>query len=290
MNALILDPLCLERYPIILSFKIPNYHIYTTNDVLSYFELFAKTGRFKNRRKLIEIIEECKNLGLINILEITEMEKTVLVDQNKLKKYFLDSVYRSLIVLESKLSKSYDKVFITDVSSEFEFISKELGVAMFNYNHILYLVQDNKSESEDLRNKIVMLEYEDADWLVSRIFFGIIATLIGVSIYANVEMIFHTINVWGTIILMIFLGVALFIFREKQRLSYGVFEFLSGIAVIIFVFYPDFTLPKNYSADIFIKIIGGLYVMVRGQDNILKSLQGKKLGAWIKRKTGIGDL
>lgn len=68
------------------------------------------------------------------------------------------------------------------------------------------------------------------------------------------------------------------------------FEFLVGVVAIIALFSPnefDFK-AINFNLDFNIKLVGGLYIMVRGQDNIVKSQKDKKFGLWLKDKYGIG--
>jgi hypothetical protein len=36
-----------------------------------------------------------------------------------------------------------------------------------------------------------------------------------------------------------------------------------------------------------LKLLGGLYIMVRGQENVLKAIKNKKLGLWLKDIIGI---
>jgi rRNA maturation endonuclease Nob1 len=105
---------------------------------------------------------------------------------------------------------------------------------------------------------------------------GIGTSLLGTLIYSNIQLLVSTVSVWGTMTLMPLIGILLFWYREKFRLSYGVFEFFVGVIMSYYVFFPIF----NYSTiDVTqgIKILGGLYVMVRGLDNIGKGIGGTKV-------------
>jgi len=99
----------------------------------------------------------------------------------------------------------------------------------------------------------------------------------------------QTLPIWGTTILILLLGISLFVFREKQKVSYGITEFILGAITAIYYlpFWSDYSQIVEHS-DTSLKIAGGLYIMVRGQDNIIKGLQGTKLGLQIKTLTGVG--
>jgi hypothetical protein len=98
------------------------------------------------------------------------------------------------------------------------------------------------------------------------------------------------IAVWILLTVLIFSGFALFVVRERFRLVYGVFELLIGIIVIVSAFLSNhFKMESmHFTLDLGIKISGGLYIMVRGQDNIIKAIKDTPLGIRLKDKYGIG--
>lgn len=96
-------------------------------------------------------------------------------------------------------------------------------------------------------------------------------------------------NVWGTVVVSVCLGIALYIIREKQRMLYGGIEFICGVLAIYSIFQESkFELGEiPYTLEFSVKIAGGLYIMVRGQDNMVKALKGTKAGNWLAKR-GIG--
>lgn len=116
---------------------------------------------------------------------------------------------------------------------------------------------------------------------------GIVVTLVGFFAYSKIDLIINTINVWGTILLIIISGIALFIFREKKRLAYGIAELFAGLLAVILLFPSDFEYSTiDFNLNLGLKIFAALYIMVRGQDNIIKSISGTKLGGIIENKLG----
>ncbi|GKQ75932.1 hypothetical protein KAM447_24400 [Aeromonas caviae] len=58
----------------------------------------------------------------------------------------------------------------------------------------------------------------------------------------------------------------LYWYRERFRLSYGIFEFIVGVIMTYYIFFPNFDYSKLGPVEA-IQILGGLYVMVRGLNN-----------------------
>lgn len=65
-------------------------------------------------------------------------------------------------------------------------------------------------------------------------------------------------------------------------MSYGVFEFFIGLIMTYYVFFPDFSYEKITVVE-GIQIIGGLYVMVRGMDNLSKGVEGTRFETMWKK-------
>ncbi len=68
------------------------------------------------------------------------------------------------------------------------------------------------------------------------------------------------------------------------------FEFIIGVLAIIVIFSSNnFDFSKvTFNLDFNIKLLGGLYIMVRGQDNIVRAIKDTKYGLYLKDKFGIG--
>ena len=82
------------------------------------------------------------------------------------------------------------------------------------------------------------------------------------------------------VVLLIVLGFVLFEVRQKRRQLYGFFELGFGILTIVVCMYPSIIL-ENW--DAYLTIIAGLYVIVRGLDNIHIGSEGKSLGSIFKK-------
>ena len=75
------------------------------------------------------------------------------------------------------------------------------------------------------------------------------------------------LNVWAVTAAALFIAVTLYLIRQHLRLPYGIAEFVFGLVTILRSFQPY----SNYAgvgAGQWLQVIGGLYIMVRGLDNI----------------------
>ncbi|MBI2072003.1 MAG: hypothetical protein HYT81_03015 [Gemmatimonadetes bacterium] len=89
-----------------------------------------------------------------------------------------------------------------------------------------------------------------------------------------------TINVWGTFLAILLLGASLFWFRSRYGLAYGVTEVGVGIVAAARVFWPSFDYSAVTGLEL-LQLLAGLYVMVRGMDNIGRGIAGTRFhGSW----------
>jgi Na+/H+ antiporter NhaD/arsenite permease-like protein len=81
----------------------------------------------------------------------------------------------------------------------------------------------------------------------------------------------------------------LYWYRGRFRLSYGVVELGVGAALVVYSVVkqlPAGTLVESEVAGRVLQMAAGLYVMVRGLENIGKSLADKPSYAWWKKIFG----
>lgn len=90
-----------------------------------------------------------------------------------------------------------------------------------------------------------------------------------------------SLNIWGTGFIALILGVGFYAYRQRARLSYGAFEFFFGWGAVLEVFWPKFDF-QTLDVENLMQIVAGIYVMVRGLDNIGKGVEKTKFEArWL---------
>ena len=139
---------------------------------------------------------------------------------------------------------------------------------------------DKKLESQAKR---ILLSQTRA--LITGILVGIMSNVVALAIWTYRTPIIAKISAWGTFALVILLGIALYALRGRFRFQYGVFEFIFGLVLAVKVFWPDFDYTKLKPTDL-LQTLAGVYVMVRGQDNIGHALKGSRFASYWSKFSG----
>jgi multisubunit Na+/H+ antiporter MnhB subunit len=94
------------------------------------------------------------------------------------------------------------------------------------------------------------------------------------------------------VLMAILLAVAFYWLRCRWRLAYAAIEIVSGIGVIVAIGYVPFTFDPDASSFIYFRyafhtltLMGAIYLLVRGLDNLEQSLP-LKWHAWWRRFFG----
>lgn len=87
---------------------------------------------------------------------------------------------------------------------------------------------------------------------------------------------------WSSIIIIPVTGILFYIIRCRFRFLYGLTEFFVGMFTAIKVFIPLLNFNNiNTTIDTSLKVLGGIYIIIRGMDNIEKSMENsKKIIKW----------
>jgi hypothetical protein len=83
----------------------------------------------------------------------------------------------------------------------------------------------------------------------------------------------HRFPNWLLAVLFLAAGIFVFLLRNRYRLGYGVTEFLVGAFTGLRVLWPKFDMTHLEWEQI-LKVAAGIYIIVRGLDNIGKGLEG----------------
>ena len=114
---------------------------------------------------------------------------------------------------------------------------------------------------------------------------GVVTSSIVILTWQFREEIVRLIPRYGMLPIALVVGVALFIFRSRQRLGYGLVEVAIGIFATYYSQKADLSNP-----DSIVRVLAGLYIVVRGLDSIGKGIEGTRYeGAWRRFFKGNSD-
>lgn len=282
-ETVLLDADILVSFPEILKIKSNFFKLATTThviqDIKSGYNIAINN---KDKQKLLEKIETSKKDGIFTIFP-TDVESHFIYTTNK-----LTTSETSLLDLAVTM-KAYSNVVIGSMNENIINSARILKIKTYDLDMIIDIYARQSGQRKD---DIKMKLYYNKKELISfrnKTFLGILVLLLTLFGYKNRETIFSNLNATGTIILTILFAIFLFIFRERQRISYGILELGFGLTSIIMIFSPSFALtniPLDFSFGV--KYIGGIYVMIRGLDNIVKGLSKTATGQVLRYKYKIG--
>lgn len=287
---LILDTNIILREPRILGVESKSYELIIPLDVVDELrERAEKRGDKLDRR--LKLIEKAASLGNVSVLNSDA--PSIRGFRERLHNERLSGADLSIISIASFYIQKNFKVIIATIDSDLIKIANKSGINTISSLGILNLntpFSEEALKSGSIQEEIVLYEKNEWKTLLLNVLSGIIVSIIIYISYKYVPTFFKTINIWGTFILTVLIGVLLYLMREKQKLAYGILEFIIGIAVIVYpLSLKNFDYSKvDFNLEFDLKLLGGLYIIVRSIDNIVKSQQDKKIGLWLKDNIGIG--
>lgn len=172
-------------------------------------------------------------------------------------------------------------ITVITLDKKFAAFLERNGIAWIAPSDFLALDPGQKSDQKTLASASSVTRsqrfYIGLSWLG-----GLGTALVGNIAYDNAQNLLTTAPVWGTLIGILIVGCALYWYRQRFRLAYGVAEFAVGFMTSAYVFYPTFDYAGIQVVHE-IQLLGGLYVMVRGLDNIAKGVENTRLEPLWKR-------
>ncbi|MEK7993296.1 MAG: PIN domain-containing protein [Planctomycetota bacterium] len=142
-----------------------------------------------------------------------------------------------------------------------------------------FLEKADNEINRQLQVGVQSLRAEQYHYLRTTIISLAVAVPLCILIVRFFDLIVGTLLVWGTVFALAILATGLFIFRQRNRLGYGVMEVLAGLGLGFSVFYPAFDYSK-LSALQYLQALGGVYVVVRGLDNIGTGIENSAISHW----------
>lgn len=270
---IILDTNILITYPEILSKE--------KSGVTFHIPTVVKSELKNVNPQLSELLENLDNKSIKTQDFSIRPEKW---EANEILKYGIAdyAIKESAIYINSK----YDNVKFASLDRELSESVSKSGVDTITLHELKEIIESKTTtEHKNTADEILSYRKKEKNKLLQGIAIGVIASIVASVIYQNIDSIIETINVWGTILAIIVLAFGIFLFRERYRLAYGIAELSIGFIAVISIFYPNFNYETlNIDVVFGIKIFGSLYIMVRGQDNILKSLNGTTFGEKFTRR------
>ena len=275
MKHIVLDISSIAEYPELLSYNDPTLRVHISELCENEFrDRIALSSRF---RPILVILDTARAAGLLithSRVDAADARWDEYLRITKLRGELseLDETILELAIALRKESAQAE-IWIATLRESLSSHALHLGIdAMPPYIVRKYVAQDATKDSTVAE---LTRRWRSKQRITFRASLSIAVVLLIVAIggASNLERLLGWTGPWGVIVGLPLTGIVLYWIRCHYRLAYGIFEFLVGGAIGGSSFLPGFAIP-DIDFKFLVQLTSGLYVMVRGLDNIEKGLVG----------------
>lgn len=286
----ILDKSIIRKYPKLLGLHIPHIKFVIVKTFISEINKDERKGLLSINQnlnnELVCLINSASDLGLI-ILEGSDYE--ALIDLNDNENLISGWEILSIIKKRKELEEKGHKVKVA-VTEERKYSVTSSDDVVLSEMKILDLLKEYEFTLDDNPDfKLSILKYQllPIIILVKNFFLGLAIFLIGWLIISNFNYLTSTFD--SRILTGIggCFGICLYLIRENFRSAYGLVEVLVGVITLYKTI--DSNESLNLHWNYILGILGGLYIIVRGLDNLVKAQKDTPFGIRLKDNLGVGS-
>jgi len=283
MRHIILDSNILLQKPELLSKHIEGIKLIIPDVVLSEIRNVTVHGNYS--QNLLSLIYEAAKTDFIEVFDARSFIDSK-IDYKSIPRKHSTSDLILVKFYEAYKRDIYPNTILATDDKALTVFLKQFNldsITSDELSKIFFSATTNKKLSEEIEE----LKNKFQKRIIISFVAGILLTLAVVLAYFYIEYVVNTLNIWGTILILPILGILFFYIRAKWRLFYGLTELLVGIFTALLIFLPSFDFSSLSTKPFsFLQILGGLYIMVRGLDNIGKGLRATKLEKYWRKIFG----
>jgi hypothetical protein len=270
MTHIVLDATVVINNPEILSFSRPDTKLIVPDLVLRPI-LDMQSSRGK---ELTDLLEKAQENGTI-VFSSTASPKEKL--QGGVPVNFASF---SIAGYAKYLVENGNTVILGTDDAKLATLAKVNGIRTFNSAALLTYFSTNTSQNANILRQADRIETKARWSSLINILIALVLLTLFVWFIRNYGDVLDCLAKPFLILVLVLFGFGLFEVRHKRRQLYGIVEFFFGALTIVVCIYPSIILT-NW--DLYLKVIAGLYVIVRGLDNIHIGSEGKSLGSIFKK-------
>lgn len=288
MKYFVVDTNIIIKEPSILTKWNANYTVIIPNFVIEELHGVRNRKISKNQKRIISdnlfrSIEDAEEKGFINIYR----EKIVPSDKTFNDNYGqrLAFVDLQLLQLCLKLSDEKKEVILVTNDTPLRAMADNYGIKTYDLFQMMTYVSKLKTTNLNELKRTETIQNYLFRGVISNIIAGIISITFVFLINGTYEWISSNLNIGVTILLLFGLGVLFFLFRTNFRLVYGLLEYGFGFYISITIFTNKSFNYNDIGVVEIIQIMAGIYVMVRGLNNVDDGIKGTQFEPTWKKIT-----
>lgn len=270
MRNIILDTNVLIKRPEVLSQQNSDIKLIIPQFVL--YELETTMPR------LAKLIKNASEKNLISIVNSGDLEASY-GGRDFRRGLSLTDV--GIIRLASDFKNRQVDVTVATYDREIIHACKTMGISTISAEELANEIKGSQTNQEVLTEAQAVSKFQIRHLVISFIIGGL--TVIGVYfgiVYA--PLVIEYIKTWGLVIIVLILGIFFYWIRCKFRLAYGIAEVGVGLLSVCGMA-PLKSGVSNLNFSDILAILAGLYIIVRGMDNISKGLTNTKIEFYWRR-------
>jgi hypothetical protein len=273
MKTFILDTNILIKDPTILALWNSTIKVVVPDIVLE--ELIGVGKKLSGVGYLPSMVKDAKERGFLELPNLSNLTFSYSDDPRFSKLSWVDQQ----LALFTQQYPGKRKYLVTEDRRLMDY-ARSLGLKVLNLAGFQAEIYGLKTVNiSDLKGSDNIADYQR-----KQLFKGFLAAtiLIGLPlvVYFNFYWIISHIKIGGAVFFLLVVPFIFYWFRAHFRMSYGLAEFLFGFISTWFSckeLFPDFELSQLSQISFWVPFFGGIYVMVRGVDNLGKGVAGTSL-------------
>lgn len=283
---LIVDSSIIASCPNILDLKSQNYFLRISYQVYFDFKKGYLKGIKKSRRDFI-----CKKIES-RLKEdkyfLTECDNEIGILKGSLNNinYLNNSLSTSEIsLLAIALSSSnYSKPIIVTDNDKIINYCRTQNIETNSLHELLLIYSREMNTPYELLRNDVYYGYKPFFALTTKIVLAIALSIVSYIIYSYLQYLLPILSNVVIIACGIIISIFLFFLRERVRLTYAILEIIVGVFTLN-LFISSFESVTSFTT--ILKLFSGIYIIVRGLDNVAIALKEIELGRYILYKLKI---
>src|SRR5262245_26384183 len=268
MTKILLDSSILLSNPEILSRSAADVEFLVLPQVLD--EVREAGRHYKGTEDILRLVHDAIGRGSVKLLDAA----TVL-GPDESAETARDTDGMLLQVLE-QFDAQNESAFIASNDGQLTHVVRDAGLDGRSAQKTLsFLAERQATTLQDIRAKADATKQRSFRYAVRSFLSSVVVSLLVNVAYEYRNTILRTINIWATVVAVPAVGVGFYWLRARYRLTYGFVEFLIGLISALRVFVPTVDYRTLDQANM-LQVVGGIYIMVRGMDNIGKGVGGTR--------------
>lgn len=244
-------------------------------------ELGGRIRQAGGGRKLLELIEAAVRNGVLILEDVDVIEKTGISAVDRLT--LTDS---TLLAHARRLKSSGDTPVVVTADRDVILAGMKAGLEVLTPTDVWNELESKPASSDTpLSVQAEQVAKDSKQQPRVLVLFGVAIGLSAVLVLEHLAFLVDTLPVWGTLIGLTLLAALLYWVRGRLRLPYGIAELIVGLASAWLG-----VQSQNRGAVLnpvaVLQVLGGLYVMVRGLDNIGKGVHATRYSVRWERYFG----